>query len=690
MTVGSYENIFGQLLPKDSLRAKQTAQMLVSNFGNETEKFQIEWQSLQRDLAFELLQGVGEDETFTEVKNHTLEVEPGKQEKVLFRTGLKKRPWFGRVEELPFQVKVHVSAEQEKIHPSKVRDGGRFSIWWVPIFLFLCVFLSGLGIYFYPRPEPPPLDVDGSWTRVQQSGWLRVATAADYAPFVYFNDRSVIDGFDAFLIRDIGAYLGVPCAFDHYAFEELDEILADGRADVAIAALSLTEAREENFDFSNIYYVEYEGILARESSKIEKITETKQMAGSRIGVQQFTVYEEWVRNVLIAEGTITEDQLRVFADPNAAVEALRKKEVDLVLMDLHPASTWADKEDFKLVGQGLHPQYFAIALPKGADSLKGKINEALLHLQEQGHIEVLVTRHLGIPPTAIIPPPTLVPTQVPCVDDMVFIEDLNYDDQNSTKLPIVRPGENIQKGWRIQNNGTCTWNNNYSLRFIRGDQMDGHPKAIEGQVLPGENYDIYIDLVAPNQAGSYKGFWQLHNADQQDFGDDIWVAVQVVPDTPTPTSIIPTATPEPTAQATATMTPTPTATIVPGSDLWDKTWKLEGYLADLADKELTKPIKDSNLDLNFFDNYRFDGFAGCNNFSGKYDTNGSEISFKDILANQMMCDRPEGIMQQEAIYLKLLADAEVYQINKDGKLEILRYVIENDQRIKKVILLFED
>jgi cell division septation protein DedD len=174
-------------------------------------------------------------------------------------------------------------------------------------------------------------------------------------------------------------------------------------------------------------------------------------------------------------------------------------------------------------------------------------------------------------------------------------------------------------------------------------------------------------------------------------------------DTPEPTETpLPTETGLPTGTATATTTSLPTATPTeiatdtpeptehPGADLLDITWVLEGYLADIGDDELTEPLPEVDLDMIFEEDFDFSGHAGCNTYSGRYVTDGTQIALQDILSTNVLCIEPEGIMEQEALYLSLLEDAEEYHINQDEQLEIIRKVIENEQEVEKIILLFYD
>jgi len=91
------------------------------------------------------------------------------------------------------------------------------------------------------------------------------------------------------------------------------------------------------------------------------------------------------------------------------------------------------------------------------------------------------------------------------------------------------PNENFTKTWRLKNDGTCTWNTNYKLVFVDGDQMSGPAnKNLTQSVAPGEQVDISVDLKAPGSAGTYKGFWKIADDEGEYFVHNIWVEIEVI------------------------------------------------------------------------------------------------------------------------------------------------------------------
>ena len=388
------------------------------------------------------------------------------------------------------------------LNEKEVGKKSRVPIWAWVLGGLLCVAIVA-GAFLFLRGIPAA--EDDSWEKVQAAGVLRVATSADYPPFSYQNQDFVIDGFDPALIREIGNKLGVQVQITDYAFEGLGAVLEVGQADVAIAALSMTPERGAVVEFSNVYYVGKDGILARADSGIERVDQLSQFDGWRVGVQKRSVYETWAQENLVDFGVIPQGNLFTYAKPEHAVNDLKLDRLDLVIMDLQPAvQTLADPE-LKLVGEGLNQQLLAIALPEGAEALKAHIDSALLALQNEGRVTQLAQTYLGLRPEDLIPPPTPEPTQAPCVDAMGFVEDLNYDDQDLTDFPVLDPGKAFQKGWRIKNTGTCEWSNAYFIKYVHGSdpaaQMGGQPTILKNAVGPGKTYDMFVDQFAPQVAG---------------------------------------------------------------------------------------------------------------------------------------------------------------------------------------------
>jgi Ig-like domain-containing protein len=171
------------------------------------------------------------------------------------------------------------------------------------------------------------------------------------------------------------------------------------------------------------------------------------------------------------------------------------------------------------------------------------------------------------PPPTATPGPTGTPIPVQCTDRAQFVTDVTVPD--GTLFP---PNQTFLKTWRLKNVGTCTWSPSYALTFVSGASMGATEASLATTVLPGQNVDASVNLTAPSVAGSYRGFWELKNANGQIFGigstfsNPFWVDIKVAGTpvataTPTATGTPGSATATPTGTAgSATSTPTPTVT----------------------------------------------------------------------------------------------------------------------------------
>ena len=451
------------------------------------------------------------------------------------------------------------------------QEAARSGMNWLLVGLVaLAAVVTGLLIYYFlfnngggsSIISPPPTTPTGdpSWTNVRAKGRLVVGTSLDYPPFAYRNQQFQPDGFDMAVISDIAGRLGVGTEIKDMAFDSLGDAINLGQIDVAIAAISVTPEREELVDFSNVYWIGEEGFLARTDSAITSITTLSQMAGHRIGVQRGSVYETWLQRDLVDSGLTQAGNLFVYETVDAAVRDLREQRLDLAVLDVRVAEASVAQGGLKLVGRGLNPQRYAIAMRNGAEALRIQLNSALTQLQNEGRIAALAQQYLNAGPGAIITPPaptattpaqpTTPPTQpttAPCVNGMRFVADLNLSDNNMQSPPPISPGQPFSKGWRIQNSGTCAWTTAFRLVYVSGNVpgagMGGQPTPVQGFVPPGQQYDIFVNLVAPLTPGVYQGIWQMVDDQSRPFGDRIWVGITV------PAS--PTATPQ------ATQTPSP-------------------------------------------------------------------------------------------------------------------------------------
>ena len=407
-------------------------------------------------------------------------------------------------------------------------------------------------------PTAPPVvayDAATDWQRIEESGRLIVGTAADYAPFEYYDQSFQLAGFDPALMRAIGAQLGVEVLFKDFALESLADALALGQIDVAAAALTVTPERRAIIDFSQPYFASTEGILAQ-ADDAGSITKVADLAGKRIGVERGSIYESWLRSQLVDTGTNPAENLILYATVDDAVADLIEKRIDLIITDLPAAKNIAKAQRLQVASSGLLAQQYALGVRKGADELRAQLDAALATLAADGTLAQIARQELEtdqltppgtLPATSGSAEPAASPIKQGCVDGLAWLEDLSLPDLGMTAPAVMAPGQAFSKAWRVLNTGTCPWDSSYRLVFAHGSpqgaSMGGQPVAVSGKVEPGATYDLEAQLVAPVSAGVYQGAWQMQNDRGNNVGERLRVGIQVA-GAPTPTPA-PTQTPSP-------------------------------------------------------------------------------------------------------------------------------------------------
>lgn len=92
-------------------------------------------------------------------------------------------------------------------------------------------------------------------------------------------------------------------------------------------------------------------------------------------------------------------------------------------------------------------------------------------------------------------------------------------------------GEDFEKVWRVQNTGTCKWDEGYRLVYIGGDEeldpVNVRLQNAKDFVEPGATADIGVDLTAPLKVGQYTGTWRMQADNGEYFGQELTVVIEV-------------------------------------------------------------------------------------------------------------------------------------------------------------------
>lgn len=232
---------------------------------------------------------------------------------------------------------------------------------------------------------------DDALDNIKERGKLIVATDAAWPPFEYMEGENVV-GVDVDIAQDIADGLGVDLEVINVAFDSLSMYLENGEADLALAAITVTEDRAESMEFSDPYCDAYQYIVVKEDD--DKVKTIDDLAGYIIGVHlgttgDFLASDEVNMGVLASTGA----SVQQYKDLTIAAMGLKAGDVQAIVCDKLLAENLCTINDglkcFEATyadGSSTLEQY-AVAAVKGQTSLIEKVNEIISPLKEDGTID---------------------------------------------------------------------------------------------------------------------------------------------------------------------------------------------------------------------------------------------------------------------------------------------------------------
>jgi hypothetical protein len=107
-----------------------------------------------------------------------------------------------------------------------------------------------------------------------------------------------------------------------------------------------------------------------------------------------------------------------------------------------------------------------------------------------------------------------------------FVADVSIPDGT-----VMKPGEKFTKIWRIQNTGTCPWDQGFGFVRWAGPDLNASNIYFSNNDKPieaGGIIDFYLEMRAPYEAGDYVAHWVMISDSGKTFGGDFTVVIKVV------------------------------------------------------------------------------------------------------------------------------------------------------------------
>lgn len=218
------------------------------------------------------------------------------------------------------------------------------------------------------------------------AGKLTMSTNAAFPPYEMTTDSGDFEGIDVEVAGAIAEKLGLELQVDDMDFDAALLAAQNGKSDIVMAGVTVTDERQKVMDFSDTYAEGIQSIIVPEDSDIASADD---LTGKAIGTQRGTT------GYIYCTDDFGEDNVIAYDDGLTAVQALNNGQVDAVVIDNAPAKSFVEANPgLKILDTAYAQEDYAIGVAKGNTALLDAVNSALEELQADGTLQAIVDKYI--------------------------------------------------------------------------------------------------------------------------------------------------------------------------------------------------------------------------------------------------------------------------------------------------------
>ena len=219
-----------------------------------------------------------------------------------------------------------------------------------------------------------------------EAGKLTMATNATFPPYEMTTDNGTIEGIDVDTAQAIADKLGLELQIDDMDFDAALLSVQQGKADIAMAGITVTDERKAVMAFSDSYATGIQSIIVPEGSDITSVDD---LSGKKIGTQRGTT------GYLYCSDDFGDENVVAYDNGLTAVQALNNGQVDCVVIDNEPAKAYVEANPgLKILDTSYAEEDYAIGMNKDNTALLDAVNAALEELKADGTLQSIVDKYI--------------------------------------------------------------------------------------------------------------------------------------------------------------------------------------------------------------------------------------------------------------------------------------------------------
>ncbi len=219
-------------------------------------------------------------------------------------------------------------------------------------------------------------------------GKLLMGSDTTYPPFESIDDKGEAVGFDVDIAREIAERLGLELEVVSVKWEGIIPGLKTGDYDIVMSAMTITEERLMEIDFSDPYIDSDQSIAVRKGDT--SIKNEADLAGKVVGVQVDTTGQ------FTAEKIPGIKEIKKYDTILMAFEDLELGRIDAIVND-YPVNAYISKDRGKteVVATIKTDEKYGIGVKKGNSQLLKAINKALAEIKKDGTYDRIYEKWFG-------------------------------------------------------------------------------------------------------------------------------------------------------------------------------------------------------------------------------------------------------------------------------------------------------
>ena len=225
----------------------------------------------------------------------------------------------------------------------------------------------------------------GELTTVE-AGKLTMATNATFPPYEMTTDAGEFEGIDIETAQAIADKLGLELQIDDMDFDAALLAAQNGKSDIVMAGVTVTEDRQLVMNFSDSYATGVQVVIVKEGSDVTLDNLGEKMIGTQRGTTGY----------IYTSDDYGDDHVTAYDNGASAVQALINGQVDCVVIDSAPAEAFvAANAGLTILDTEYVTENYAIGVNKDNTALLDAINQALAELTADGTVQAIVDKYIS-------------------------------------------------------------------------------------------------------------------------------------------------------------------------------------------------------------------------------------------------------------------------------------------------------